>query len=43
MSLATDNALRERLREAGIARAKTFTWRRTAELTMNAYKQVLSR
>jgi glycosyltransferase involved in cell wall biosynthesis len=33
---------RERYREAGLARAAQFSWRRTAELTVGAYRKVLA-
>jgi glycosyltransferase involved in cell wall biosynthesis len=33
---------RDRLRAAGLERAKRFTWRRTAELTAAVYRQVLA-
>ncbi|HEX5708032.1 MAG TPA: glycosyltransferase family 1 protein [Pyrinomonadaceae bacterium] len=35
--LIDDAALREALRERGLARARLFTWRRTASLTLEAY------
>lgn len=31
---------RSRLRDAGLKRAREFTWRRTAQLTLNVYRQV---
>jgi glycosyltransferase involved in cell wall biosynthesis len=34
--------LRAALREAGLARARTFTWRKTAEITREVYQSVLS-
>lgn len=37
--LAQDDALRARLREAGLQRAAQFTWRRTAELTAESYRR----
>jgi glycosyltransferase involved in cell wall biosynthesis len=37
-----DSALRQRLRQAGLERAKLFTWRRTAEVTADVYEQVLA-
>ncbi|MFP5502339.1 MAG: glycosyltransferase family 4 protein [Candidatus Sericytochromatia bacterium] len=40
--LAEDQALREALIRRGRARAATFSWARTAELTMAAYREVLS-
>ncbi len=36
-----DEILRRDLRAKGLARAKTFTWERTAELTADAYRKVL--
>ncbi len=36
--IATDNALRARLRAAGLAHASTFSWRRTAQETAAAYR-----
>ena len=33
-----DPALRGRLREEGLARAQSFSWGRTAELTWNALR-----
>ncbi len=35
-------AERERLRAAGIARAREFTWERTAQLTVDVYREVLA-
>ncbi len=35
-----DNALRAALRQKGLARAATFTWRRTAEIALRVYRQV---
>lgn len=40
--LLADEALRERLRAAGRARAAEFTWERTAELTVASYRRALS-
>ena len=40
--LLADGALCARLSEAGIARARGFTWRRTAEETMKCYREVFS-
>jgi len=37
-----DNELRARLRAAGRARAASFSWRRTAELTADVYRRALS-
>lgn len=36
----SDSAEAERLRQAGLSRARLFTWRRTAELTAKVYEQV---
>lgn len=36
----TDSAFRTRSRQAGIARAASFTWRRTAEIVRRVYQQV---
>ncbi|MBN1284171.1 MAG: glycosyltransferase family 4 protein [Anaerolineae bacterium] len=38
----TDPALHARLARAGLARARTFTWRRTAEVVREVYHKVLS-
>jgi glycosyltransferase involved in cell wall biosynthesis len=38
--LVNDHALREDLRARGLARAATFTWQRTARLTLEAYREV---
>ena len=40
--LLTDAALRARLRAAGLARAATFTWERTAEATARSYERALA-
>jgi glycosyltransferase involved in cell wall biosynthesis len=37
----TDEPLRERLREAGFARAARFSWERTAAETLDVYRKVL--
>ncbi len=42
-SLATDEALRERLIAAGAARAATFSWARTAEETVAVYREAAGR
>jgi glycosyltransferase involved in cell wall biosynthesis len=39
--LLADERLRGELRESGLARAATFTWRRTAELTAESYERAL--
>ncbi len=41
VELLTDRGLALRLVEAGTARAATFTWERTAELTLEAYERAL--
>jgi alpha-1,3-rhamnosyl/mannosyltransferase len=38
-AVATDETLRARLRTAGPARASTFTWRRTADATVHAWRR----
>jgi glycosyltransferase involved in cell wall biosynthesis len=38
--LVNDEALRNDLRARGLARAATFTWQRTARLTLDAYREV---
>lgn len=40
--LMDDSQLREHLRTAGLARAATFTWRRTAEIVHQVYTNLLS-
>ena len=40
--ILSDSGLRQRLSEAAIARAKQFSWRRSAELTFEAYKKVVA-
>ncbi len=40
--LLTDSALRDTLRAAGLARARTFTWRRTAEIVREVYARVMA-
>ncbi len=42
-TLAADGSLRARLRDAGLARAAQYSWRRTAELTRAVYESVLAR
>jgi len=39
--LLSDRALAERLRAAGVARAATFTWERTASMTLESYERAL--
>jgi glycosyltransferase involved in cell wall biosynthesis len=41
--LLNDEAERRRLREAGLARVRRFTWERTAELTRASYERALAR
>ncbi|MBI4886427.1 MAG: glycosyltransferase family 4 protein [Acidobacteria bacterium] len=38
--IASDDELRARLRTAGLGRAAEFTWRRTAQLTLEVYRRV---
>jgi glycosyltransferase involved in cell wall biosynthesis len=38
--LIDDDALHQRLRQASIRRAKTFTWRRTAEETLKIFQDL---
>jgi alpha-1,3-rhamnosyl/mannosyltransferase len=40
--ILADSTEADRLRQAGVARARQFTWRRTAELTAKAYATVAS-
>jgi glycosyltransferase involved in cell wall biosynthesis len=40
--ILSDAALRQRLSAAALARAKQFSWQRSAELTLDAYKKVLA-
>jgi glycosyltransferase involved in cell wall biosynthesis len=40
--LLDDDGLRERLREAGRARAREFTWERTARMTLDVYARTLA-
>jgi len=39
--LMNDEALRNDLKARGLARAATFTWQRTARLTLDAYREVV--
>ena len=39
----TDSALREQLIASGLARAKTFTWEKTARETLALYERVLGK
>jgi glycosyltransferase involved in cell wall biosynthesis len=40
--VTTDSALRERLAEAGVARARGFTWEMTARATLGAITAVVT-
>jgi glycosyltransferase involved in cell wall biosynthesis len=40
-SVIKRSELRERLRRAGIGRARTFTWEKCAERTIEVYREVL--
>lgn len=40
VQMASDHAMRDRLRAAGPLRARAFTWERTARLTLEAYRRV---
>ena len=40
--IAEDPVLHQSLRDAGRARAATFSWRKTAETTLGVYRAVLS-
>jgi glycosyltransferase involved in cell wall biosynthesis len=42
LSVLRDSALAGRLGADGLARARDFSWRRTAELTVDAYREVLA-
>ena len=39
--VVNDEALRADLRARGLARAATFTWQRTARLTLDAYREAV--
>ncbi|MGH9326788.1 MAG: glycosyltransferase family 4 protein [Terriglobia bacterium] len=39
--VAADQALRQRMMQAGMARAKEFSWRRAAAMTLAVYEEVL--
>ncbi len=41
VQVASDPSVREDLRQRGLARAKLFTWRRTAEQTLAVYEKAL--
>jgi glycosyltransferase involved in cell wall biosynthesis len=41
LRLASDEKLYKNLRERGLSRAKEFTWKRTAELTCDAYRRAM--
>ncbi len=40
--LAGDVELREQLRAAGLAQARQFDWRKTAEMTLDVYSQAIA-
>ena len=40
VDVVTDGVLRARLRQDGLARAATFTWERTARITLDVYRRV---
>ena len=40
--MLNDEGLRRHLTEAGLSRAREFSWRRTAELTVEIYRRVAS-
>ena len=40
-SILDEPALNERLREAGLRRAASFSWKRTAEATLSVYRSVI--
>ena len=40
-TLLQDRALRRRLREAGLKRAKEFSWERTARRTLEVYREAI--
>lgn len=42
-AILSDSVEADRMRAAGIERAKMFTWRRTAELTADVYRQIANR
>lgn len=42
VQLATDDALRARLRQAGLVHAQTFTWQRSAQQLLAAYRQQIN-
>jgi glycosyltransferase involved in cell wall biosynthesis len=41
--VATNTALRDRLKTRGLSRAAMFTWERTAKATLNTYRAVMGR
>ena len=41
IALARDASMREHLREAGLERAKRFSWEATARKTLEVYAEVL--
>jgi glycosyltransferase involved in cell wall biosynthesis len=42
IQIAHDDLLRQELAEAGLAQARTFSWARTAQETLSAYREALS-
>jgi len=42
LAIATNPSLRATLRDKGLARAATYTWNRTAQLTLETYRTMLS-
>ncbi len=40
--ILTDETLRQQSRSAGLARAATFTWARTARIALSVYRRVLN-
>jgi hypothetical protein len=43
VALLSDAALRAELREKGLVRAASYTWRKTAEATTHAYREAAGR
>jgi glycosyltransferase involved in cell wall biosynthesis len=41
LQVASDSTMRESLKQRGLARAKCFSWRRTAEQTLAVYERAL--
>ena len=42
LRILTESDLGEDLRRRGIQRASSFTWKRTAELTLDVYQKILN-